>query len=497
MSVVVIGAGISGLKAASGLYKHGVKNIKVLEARGRIGGRLQTVTGFDGIRKYDLGASWHHDTLCNDLFFEECEAGGKFVFDDDFFIYIDKERGRVDRDPIMGLEIIDREISKYADMEYYQKLGAKDVSFFELSMRYLFEKRKYLSDDQIRYSAQISRYLELWHGIDWKQLSAKDTYFGHQGRNAMVLYYDNIVNRISKSIPSDCLKLNTEVNSIKSSTDKVVVTTKNNEEFVADYCIITVPQSVLELSIDEASKTELGRIEFNPPLNNKIQDGFKTIHFGGLGKVIFEFDKTCWSKESSKIVTLTETSPSFTRNVRDAKTLDDLLERLNSEDAKNTKKNCWAQPLYFINLSKTLDTPSFMMLMQSPLSNYIESIQDDKNLVFEFFKPVLDSIMKNMDGKPVANGMESLNKTFEDDVPVLRNIIVTNWTREPYSRGAYTACHPGDDALDMIMAMTDGQSSRVRFAGEHTIMDGAGCAYGAWQSGQREADYVAERMNLN
>ena len=79
---------------------------------------------------------------------------------------------------------------------------------------------------------------------------------------------------------------------------------------------------------------------------------------------------------------------------------------------------------------------------------------------------------------------------------MLRNIIVTSWTQDKYSRGAYTACRPGDDALEMIVALEQGQSPSVRFAGEHTIMDGAGGVNGAWSSGLREAEYVAEQLNL-
>lgn len=78
--------------------------------------------------------------------------------------------------------------------------------------------------------------------------------------------------------------------------------------------------------------------------------------------------------------------------------------------------------------------------------------------------------------------------------PTLKNIIVSNWTREPYSRGAYSACFPGDDPVDMVVAMSNGQDSRIRFAGEHTVMDGAGCAYGAWESGKREANHISSLM---
>lgn len=41
--VIVIGAGASGIAAATRLYERGIKNILVLEAENRIGGRVHTV----------------------------------------------------------------------------------------------------------------------------------------------------------------------------------------------------------------------------------------------------------------------------------------------------------------------------------------------------------------------------------------------------------------------------------------------------------------------
>ena len=51
--VIVVGAGISGLRAASLLIRHGIE-VTVLEARDRIGGRICT-TRNDGKTTWDLG----------------------------------------------------------------------------------------------------------------------------------------------------------------------------------------------------------------------------------------------------------------------------------------------------------------------------------------------------------------------------------------------------------------------------------------------------------
>ncbi|ACT01839.1 flavin monoamine oxidase family protein [Paenibacillus sp. JDR-2] len=57
--VVIVGAGLSGLRAASLLHKHGIL-CKVLEARDRIGGRVlsDSVASRLELGKFDLGPTW-------------------------------------------------------------------------------------------------------------------------------------------------------------------------------------------------------------------------------------------------------------------------------------------------------------------------------------------------------------------------------------------------------------------------------------------------------
>lgn len=41
--VIIIGAGMAGLSAANHLIKNGITDFKILEARGRIGGRILSI----------------------------------------------------------------------------------------------------------------------------------------------------------------------------------------------------------------------------------------------------------------------------------------------------------------------------------------------------------------------------------------------------------------------------------------------------------------------
>ena len=57
--IVVVGAGISGLYAAYLLVQKKFKNVVVLEAQDRVGGRVQSVRTKDG-QNVDVGGQWIH-----------------------------------------------------------------------------------------------------------------------------------------------------------------------------------------------------------------------------------------------------------------------------------------------------------------------------------------------------------------------------------------------------------------------------------------------------
>ncbi len=61
-TVVVIGAGMSGLCAAKSLTNAGYGNVKIIEARDCIGGRTVTKEIGDSGVLVDAGAAWIHGT---------------------------------------------------------------------------------------------------------------------------------------------------------------------------------------------------------------------------------------------------------------------------------------------------------------------------------------------------------------------------------------------------------------------------------------------------
>lgn len=66
LRVVIIGAGSSGIAAASKLLQSGFKNVTLLEAEPRFGGRVNTIPFAEGF--IDLGAQWCHGEKGNPSF---------------------------------------------------------------------------------------------------------------------------------------------------------------------------------------------------------------------------------------------------------------------------------------------------------------------------------------------------------------------------------------------------------------------------------------------
>lgn len=54
--IIVIGAGAAGMAAATKLVSNGFRNVTILEAENRVGGRIHTIPF--GANVVDMGAQW-------------------------------------------------------------------------------------------------------------------------------------------------------------------------------------------------------------------------------------------------------------------------------------------------------------------------------------------------------------------------------------------------------------------------------------------------------
>ncbi|NIE62710.1 FAD-dependent oxidoreductase [Burkholderia sp. Ax-1719] len=71
----IIGGGLAGLYAALRLQARGIEDFVLLEAAGRFGGRIETVTAGHDDARFDLGPTWFWPEIQPELDHQVCELG--------------------------------------------------------------------------------------------------------------------------------------------------------------------------------------------------------------------------------------------------------------------------------------------------------------------------------------------------------------------------------------------------------------------------------------
>ncbi|TAE03287.1 MAG: FAD-dependent oxidoreductase [Bacteroidetes bacterium] len=279
-TVLVVGAGISGLAAAKTLKEKGYKVI-VLESRDRTGGRMWTdkSLGFP----FDMGAAWiHGPDGKNPITAIAKKAGCKtFLTDDDKTEVYDEN----------GKEISDNKLDRYENE--YEKLTEKIESKFEdlpLEQDISLDKAvkdlfpKYNNDLLMQY--MLSAYSEFDAGGALDKLSAKnwqnDSMF--PGEDVLVSSgYEGVIKEMEKGLD---IRLNQVVSKIEYDETGVTVST-NKGNFDADYAIITLPLGVLKKNV----------VSFDPPLPNSKVKAIEKVGMGNINKVALVFEKSFWDNK--------------------------------------------------------------------------------------------------------------------------------------------------------------------------------------------------------
>lgn len=460
--VIVIGAGIAGLKCCQDLNEKGVDFLDI-EARERFGGRIYTDR--TGKSNYELGPSWAHDTLTNPLFDEIVNSKDDYglYYDDQNPYYFGEKLEDSDYRKFKVNQVV-KELKKYIELVYYQELGRKDVSVKQIALDYIYRQRKLLTPEQIEYAPQFLRHLELWHGISWEHMSSKFALVDNVGRNCCLRNgYDQVINRIVESLPAKSLVKGVAVSKIEHSPKKIEVATTDGHHYTCDFLVVTVPQSILQLD-----PKETGGIEWMPKLPQRITEPLSNMDFGKLGKFVFEFSEPFWKHhDTDRFIAIATPKPDETKSVMESLDKNQVPSFVESNQKELPKP--WDFPVLILNLYKVNHVPSLLCFTQGALTEYIEK---NPEKAWSYMKPIISRLAKS-----------------PKDVLEPENVVCSQWTVNPYSRGSYAACTPGNDPTDLVIQLTRGMGN-IRFAGEHTILDGAGAVHGAWISGKREARYI-------
>lgn len=271
-SVLIIGAGISGLAAAKMLRDHGY-NPLILEAQDRVGGRLRTNRSL-GIA-FDEGASWIHGIEGNPITALAQQAGMNT------FHTVDEDRVSFDLGGVKRSALIYDQVEEefYDILETLMRKGDAQRSFADVFNALYPEK----TQDRL-WKFFLSTYLTFDTG-DLNKLSSLLYNEGEEfgGIEKIVTNgYDTIANHIAQGLN---IQFNKEVQKIDYTGHKIKVTHSGGLEAV-DYLVITVPLGVLKNK----------RIEFVPALPTAKQEAIQKIGMNCVNKFLMTWNERFWDE---------------------------------------------------------------------------------------------------------------------------------------------------------------------------------------------------------
>ncbi|KAI5800528.1 flavin-containing amine oxidoreductase-domain containing protein [Pyronema domesticum] len=482
-TVVVIGAGMSGLGCArqlEGLFaQFGDKfpqdepppHVVVLEARGRIGGRVyshplknqngenlpegkrvtadlgaQVITGFDNgnplgvLIRGQLALEYHN------------LRGDESVLYDSNGSIVNKERDELCEK--LFNDILDRADCTGNETIELQAQGL-DSGFPTLGKTMDHVLKKY--QDILDLTPQDLRIIN-WHyanleyanatNVDNLSLSYWDQDDGQEpsGPHTQLLGgYMQVPRALLLSPKPLDVKVRHPVKKVTYSPDDTGAATvecENGTVIQADKVVVTLPLGVLKASA----------VEFSPPLPDWKTGAIERLGYGLLNKVILAYDEPFWDVTNDMVGL--------------------LRDPLGDPVAQESYHVFRGRFYMFWNCTASSGRPVLVALMAGDAATQVETTPDSV-LVQE----ATTALQKMYPTKVVPPPMES---------------IITRWRKDPYSRGSYSYVGPKATAEDYdLMAKPIGN---LFFGGEASCKSHPATVHGAYISGLRAAGQVADAM---
>lgn len=180
-------------------------------------------------------------------------------------------------------------------------------------------------------------------------------------------------------------------------------------------------------------------IVFSPSLPEGIQNAVNELNMGSVNKFLCVWDKAFWDKELQYVGYTPSTKGKFN---------------------------------YFLNASKFIDANALMTFAFGDYSDRTESMSDAE---------IQDEIMTH------------LRSIYGENTPAPNTLLRTQWQSNEYAFGAYSFATNGARST-AFEAFEESIDQKLFFAGEHTIHDYRGTVHGAYLSGVREAEKIAEAL---
>ncbi|KAL1456181.1 hypothetical protein WDU94_000928 [Cyamophila willieti] len=304
--LIIIGAGSSGIAAATKLVAEGFEDFIILEAENRIGGRVHTIP-YEGDASIDMGAQWVHGQEGNPVFQmakehqlvkEECPSYSGIMLVNSSRVPMDKD---VDH---KLLKMMDEIINEHDEdmLKYNGSLGDYVLDKLRATLNNNASLSHYLSSPRFEESFEFfGKFENSVDGSDsWFQTSAKGVakYDLLKGCNVVVWKkggYGNVLKLLLKQLPGQTpidlgkkLILNKEVNKINwSDPSNILVESADGTIYTGEKVLITVSLGVLKTRPDL----------FVPPLPSWKKDAIEGLFFGSDAKIFLRFPHKWWPDE--------------------------------------------------------------------------------------------------------------------------------------------------------------------------------------------------------
>ncbi len=433
--VLVIGAGLAGLATARALTDRGYQ-VTVLEARDRIGGRCYTKDGLDH------GAHWIHGTegnpitnLARQLGVNTLFVGGDSTFTGGWThlsIY-GPEGHRLNRDDKLKSILQADEMWDRLDALRRTDMaqGAADISLRQAIQRVQQDVLSYADSDVLEWHLALLARDDCAAGDEQLSFYSWDDGYEVYG------YGDSIVvggySALVAALAQGLdIQLNQVVTEIRYDGPMLVTVVTNGGTLYADAVVVTLPLGVLKANT----------VRFHPALPSAKQQAIERLGMGHLAKVMLRFEEPFWTRDQYV----------FGYRCRPIAT----------------------HPTVIVNLWKTHQQPVLVMLIGGEDGRAVESWEE----------PALHdwamTILQDMFGVAVTQPTE---------------ITRTDWSNDPFARGAYSYIAVGSSAED-IQALAEPLKDRIFFAGEATYRAHWATTHAAYASGLREAARISGDTSL-
>jgi monoamine oxidase len=432
-TAIVVGSGVSGLKAARDLMTAGY-SVTVFEGNSRIGGRTWTRDAGDtlgaGVR-VDLGASWIHGTQdANPIWRIARQQGWRTLPTNwnDGTLYF--QSGNAVREVPGSVE--GRAWNLYRSVLKTARKAANRRNR-DQSMQAAFDREirrrgvtgldrqlvlHYLNTEIEHDYAGAASDLSVWW---WDN----DKYLGGSNDAVIAGGYVQLVDLLRAGLT---IRTGAVVKRVEHSATGATVTLANGERHSAAACIVTVPLGVLK------SLNGTAALAFSPLLPQDQRDAISRLRMGALNKCYLRYPVKFWG---------------------DGQVISYAAE----------KTGYWAEWLDFSRVTG---------------QNIILGFNAGKYGI---------EIEKKSDAQIAAEAHAVLRSIYGGSIPAPSGSLVTKWMRDPFSLGSYAHVPPGSNTTDYgLLGQPSGK--RLFLAGEHTTRDYPNTVHGAYLTGERAARQV-------